>query len=321
MTDDELEQRLREALARRAATSADAALRARVLDVTTPSVARHATVPWEGVAAAVAVAVAAVLVLTFLLRPIVPGPAGRPAPAPHTGLVPGDGLAGPTLGLGFLLLCGVVVVVGVGIVWRLRTVLRTGPARGAALVAIVVLIAVARSYGDSIALGEGSVFVEGLGWQQTVPNGPTEAAYFPGDGGTFSFGMAIANTGPVSITIKGLARPDSPQFNVALVGLGRSPTPLDLSNGNELVVDPSKLVPFEPVTLAPGEETFITVLGQAGSCALAPGDAYEVWQGPAEVPLVVEVAGYEWIDAVPTFEPVKIAMRKGCGDTEPIPVP
>jgi hypothetical protein len=324
MTDDVFERRLRETLAKRASVDASPVLRVRVLGVATSPDRRGIVGSRDRVGPTLVLAAAAALIVTFLLRPVAPFPpaiTGAPEATLVPGIHPGDGLATPRFGGEFLVICGALAVLAFVIGWLLRARLRSPRRRGAVVVVVAVLVGAVAQVAGSVTVAPGSVFSGGLGWRGDVDLAPPEGVYFPGSNGQLTFGLAITNPGRVPITLKGLGRPAGEDYETALVGLGRSVTAVDLSDGNTLVTDPGKLAPFEPVTLAPGEETWVVVLGATGACILSPGEPYEGASGQTEIPVVLDEFGYEWTERLTLPETVWVAIKLGCVAQAPVPIP
>ena len=254
-TDDAFERRLRDGLSARAAVEPSLALRARIADVpaTSNAVRRrwHALVaPLAATVAVTAVAIAAIALGSGLGRSAGPGVVGAPS-TPATGLQPGDGLltAPPEFPLysiaGLVLVVAVAGVLAIG--WRLRSrVARL--AYGLILVAVVGMVAPASVIRSSSRSGR----VGPRDWpgSSRVPTSRPEGVYRPGPGGRFTFGLAVANHGPVAITVRGLVRPDE-ACQVAFVGLGTAGTPgADVTHdAASMETDPAKLVPATAVII------------------------------------------------------------------------
>ena len=82
------------------------------------------------------------------------------------------------------------------------------------------------------------------------------------------------------------------------VALG-SPEPGPTWTG-ALLPGPEGAAPWRPVTLSAGESAVVSVLGDAGPCAAAPGDiGWGGTYGLASIPLVLDVAGFGYVEDVP----------------------
>ena len=66
------------------------------------------------------------------------------------------------------------------------------------------------------------------------------------------------------------------------------------------------------MTLWPGESAVLSVLGVGGPCAAAPGDAaVGGTSGFASIPLVLDVAGFGYVEDVP-ITLVEVASTESC---------
>jgi hypothetical protein len=78
---------------------------------------------------------------------------------------------------------------------------------------------------------------------------------------------------------------------------------------------PDGVAPWRPVTLWPGESAVLSVLATAGSCAASPGDTtISGAMGIESIPLVVDVAGYGYVESVP-ITTVEIAGTEPCSSS------
>ena len=130
----------------------------------------------------------------------------------------------------------------------------------------------------------------GLFDAQTYPLQPEEP---------FTFGMTIRNGGALPMTILGLDRVQSTQPNpyvAAIVGVGSVEAPTEQGYVLTLSARPEDATVAWPLTLAPGHELGIVLLGRAGACAEpgGPGSNLPFLQ----VQLTHRVLGIERSEAV-----------------------
>jgi hypothetical protein len=216
------------------------------------------------VAAAAAILVATIVVVAFVAgRPIDTGPAATPSPvAAARPIQAGDGIADPTFTPVAQSLAWIAVVVGLAAL-ALRA--RRRRIAIAATLAIVALVWGAANLGTSEALSPGGAW--GVGPVSEAQPDPDAPGVFLGVEGDQPFHVVftVTNDSPWPLELRGLVsthdlQVDAPPLVPRFVALGAFPTP-------NLIVD--DVVPFRPTTLAPGDRTFLFVLGLAGSCALA----------------------------------------------------
>lgn len=327
MTDDVLETRLREHFAGRAPGEPSPSLRDRLAAVpmgATPAPRRSwPRLAGAGAATVLAIAIGVVLARIALVdRSLAPVIVGTPSAPPATPLVlmPGDGVASPSIAPSFwLLVILIVAVIAIVIrVLRRHRLPRWAEWIAVAVVTIVVLSAFGRSTSGASLVDQGS-WAPGLGWVEDT-NGVTDGLtpdrggmFLPGPNGSFSFALPVTNDGPLPVTIHGLAvaaSDDASSANPRLVALG-SPEPGKRWSG-ALVPGPAGVAPFVPVTLSAGETTLLSVLGVAGSCAATAGDTGVAGtSGFSSIPLVVDVAGFGYIEEVP-ITGVAIAEGDAC---------
>lgn len=223
---------------------------------------RLGTVLRSGAATAAVIGVAAVIVLAIVVaRPIATGPATTP-PAATAGdpIRAGDGIADPTFIPFLQAVAWLAAVVGLAVL-ALRA--RRRVITIAATLAVVGLVWVAANIGTSDALEEGG------SWRlnpssSEQPDKPGEFLGVDGDQ-PFEVIFTVTNRSSVPLELRGLVPTThsgvyDPPIVPRFVGLGVFPT-LDI------VVD--QVVPFRPITLAPGERANLYVLGMAGTCARA----------------------------------------------------
>jgi hypothetical protein len=101
----------------------------------------------------------------------------------------------------------------------------------------------------------------GIGDFQTYPLRPDEP---------FTLGMAVRNPGALPVTILGLDGVQSTQPNpyvASIVGLGTVDQPTDDGTVQILSAKPEDASVAWPLTLSPGDELAIVLLGRAGPCA------------------------------------------------------
>jgi len=329
MTDDVLETRLRGHFAGRAPAEAGHGLRDRLAGI--PSeVAPAPERPWLRLAGAVVATVAAVAIGILVVRialvdrslgPVIVGTPSPPPAAPPT-LMPGDGVTTPSVTLSFWILAILVVAVMAAVVRmvRKRHLPRWAEWIVVAVVTIVALSALGRSTSGSSLADQGS-WAPGLGWVQDVNDAdgltPERGGLFmPGKNGSFSFALPVTNTGSLPVTVHGLSTwsvsgvAASETLGPSIVALG-SPEPGQTWTG-ALLPGPDGVAPWRPVTLWPGESAVLSVLGVGGPCALAPGDAgVGGASGFASIPLVLDVAGYGYVENVP-ITLVEVASTESC---------
>jgi hypothetical protein len=269
-----------------------------------------------------------ILVVRFALvdRSLGPGILGSPAtpPAAPSTLMPGDGFATPSVALTFWIVAILVVAVMAAAVRmvRKRHLPRWAEWIVVAVVTLVVLSALGRSTTGSALLDDGS-FVPGPGWVESTSttqgfNEVTrDGAFMTGPDGSFSFGIALRNDGSLPVTIHGLAKGPTTGGTTEDGYLGPTIDALgSLEPGQtwsgELVPGPEGVAPFTPVTLWPGQSVGLSVLGSGGPCAAPPGDApWGASFGFPSIPLVLDVAGFGYVEEVPITE-VAIAATDVC---------
>lgn len=91
---------------------------------------------------------------------------------------------------------------------------------------------------------------------------------------TFTFAGVVGNRGILPLTILGLdgVRPSTPNPHVAsIVGLGWVPQPIDGGRIAVLNAGPEGVSMAWPLTLSPGEEAGLVIVGRAGECAQPGG--------------------------------------------------
>jgi hypothetical protein len=326
MTHDAFEQRLRETLARRGSIAASPALRDRVLGVATSPVRRTFGGRWERVGATLILAAAAVAIIAFLIRPLAPlssAITGAPNATPVVGIHPGDGLLSPGFHLETLLLAAIVIAAIIGAARQVISKAIPGWLRGSIVVGLVVLAVVAGRLSTSTGLGSQGSYTPGLGYDTSTATAAHASRFLPGSRSPFSFGLAVWNDGSLPLTLKGLARPDAPQYQLALVAAGSYGAP-GIWDGS-MSADPTVLRPFEPVTLWPGDEAFIGVLGMTGDCVAGPGAATDGGLEIDDLPLVVDILGFEWVDHVRMDQGIELGSLRPCTGqgtgADPIAIP
>jgi hypothetical protein len=329
MTDDVLETRLREHFAGRSSGEASPRLRDRLAAVpmgAAPAPRR----PWLRLAGAAAAAVSALafgLVLARIalvdrsLGPVIVGTPATLPPSSQT-LMPGDGVTTPSVSLWFWL--ALVLIVGI-IVLAIRALRRRRLPRWVdwvivAVVTVVLLSALGRSTSGSDLVDQGS-WAPGISWVEDT-NGsdgltPDRGGLFmPGRNGSFSFALPVTNNGSLPVTIHGLSAwsvvgvDGAEILGPSIVALG-SPEPGQTWTG-VLLPGPDGVAPWQPVTLWPGESAVLSVLGVGGPCAVGPSDAaLGGAAGFASIPLVLDIAGYGYVEDVP-ITLVEVATTETC---------
>jgi hypothetical protein len=130
---------------------------------------------------------------------------------------------------------------------------------------------------------------------------------------TFAVGGVIRNPGVLPLTILGLQDRQQTTGNphvAAIVGLGWIPQPTDDGQVHVISAAPASASSAWPVTLAPGEELSVMVLGRGGECAEAGGT------GPLSLlqyfPVRYRVLGIEQTVQIPLPVTAFVAARATC---------
>jgi hypothetical protein len=132
-------------------------------------------------------------------------------------------------------------------------------------------------------------------------------------GETFTMGGVIRNPGVLPLTLLGLedVRPTTGNpYVAAIVGLGWVPQPTDDGRVYVLSSNPAAASAAWPVTLAPGAEISIIVLGRAGECAEAGNR--RTADPLFHVPVRYRVLGIEQVADVPLPATVFVAGKDVC---------
>jgi hypothetical protein len=134
-------------------------------------------------------------------------------------------------------------------------------------------------------------------------------------GETFTFVAGVRNATSVPISLLGLRASDTVASDYNWTGLGLLRDPTMMSS------KPEDVVRFTPVSLDPGQEVPIVIVGRAGRCAdpggpippsripIEHGTQYDV--GPV-LELVYEVAGWRQSAWVYPYLQATIPIRPGC---------
>jgi len=325
-TDPRWEEVLRSHLAHRDPGPAPESLRESLAGIAANRPAGGRVSAMLGVAVRALAAAGLVVVIVILLgsrsrpadlRPVDPG---GPVPAPELGLHPGDGVSPPGPELTGLTLSSVTFAIAL-FVWRRPR----RWARPAAATLIVVLIAADGWALAAQQLRFGSAQAPGLGYLEVRAGGDFAFSRHIYDGdatGRFSFAFTIRNDSPVEVRLRGLARSvaadlDLRGFGFAALGTATTDFTIDAR--------PDLAVPFRPITIPPGEEAGVTVLGSVGRCSVKPGDVDEVggW-GLGTIPFEYDVLG--WTRTIEMILPYQISVSSepACdrgGPWDPTPEP
>ncbi len=329
MTDDVLETRLREHFAARAPGEASPSLRNRLAAVprgSAPALRR----PWSRLAGAAVATFAALATGVVLARialvdrslgPVTVGAPSAPPARPPV-LMPGDGVTTPSVSVWFWV--ALVLIVGI-VLLAIRALRRRRLPRWVdwvivAVATVVLLSAFGRSTSGADLVDQGS-WAPGISWVEDT-NGadgltPERGGLFmPGRNGSFSFALTVTNNGSLPVTIHGLSAwsvvgvEGAQILGPSIVALG-SPEPGQTWTG-VLLPGPEGVAPWQPVTLWPGELAVLSVLGVGGPCSVGPGDAATgSAAGFASIPLVVDLAGYGYVEDVP-ITLVEVASTESC---------
>ncbi len=132
-------------------------------------------------------------------------------------------------------------------------------------------------------------------------------------GETFTLGGVIRNPGVLPMTLLGLdvVQPTSGNpYVAAIVGLGWVPQPTDDGRVHVVSAAPGSASAAWPITLAPGEELSILLLGRAGECAEAgaTGTAGLLFH----VPIRYRVLGIELTSELPLPASTFVSAKDGC---------
>ena len=262
----------------------------------------------ETLVAAVGLIAAAVVVAFILSRPIATGPGASPAPTltPPYALAAGDGVvdAEPPVAQAAIALMAIVALAAVALTRTRRQ------ARIAVWLATLTAILVALSVGRSDGLGFRNGMYGVSPGRETGPQDDSMGVAVTGDQ-PFTLVLTVTNVSRLPLTVLGLQRPEVPEgasgpiLTARFVGLGIQPpgTP-----------DGAQTTRFHPVTIGPGEELDLAVLGMAGACAVpSPGPDGSGGYALDTVPLVYEQLTIQHAEDFPIPLSVGIATSDPCG--------
>jgi hypothetical protein len=145
----------------------------------------------------------------------------------------------------------------------------------------------------------------------------TEYVYRLSPGDTYTTIVTVRNTGSVApITLLGLPRDPDGATGAATPGSVTVPTGLGLlRDPSAPSLAPGEVLPFHPVTLAPGEEVGVVIGNLAGPCAdpaaIVPAQGSDP-RPAVGIPFVYETFGWRRVGEVyPPFQ-VTVAGTPGC---------
>ena len=304
MTDDRLERDLRQFLVARDPGPAPRSVHEGVSAVpdTTPAggmggFLRRALPPL----AAAAVLVVLVTVLASIRLGSFDGAGATPSPSTEIGtLQPGDGLVTVEPPLGIALAAAAIVVVLVAITKRIRRGYRRVIQAGLALVVVSAVLMV-----TNIDALSGSVSMATPIAPLTDPTDGSDI-FAMGPNTTIPIGVWVTNSTSLPITILGLAQDPVATTAPTLPGpvaIGRFKDPG--------VIDPTKPLPFAPISLQPGEMTPLAFLIATGDCAATTdtGNSVDV----ARIQVAYEVLGIQKISTLFLGSPLRIPLIDSCG--------
>jgi hypothetical protein len=304
MTDDRLERDLRQFLVARdpgpAPLSIQDAVRT-VPDTTPPSgmggFLRRALPPL----AAAAVLVVLVTVLASIRLGSFDGAGATPSPSTEIGtLQPGDGLVTVEPPLGIALVAAAAVVALVSITKRIRRGYRRVIQTALALVVVGAVLML-----SNIDALSGSVSMATPSAPLTDPTDGNDI-FAVGPNATIPIGVWVTNSTSLPITILGLAQDPVATTVPTLPGpvaIGRFRDPD--------VIDPTRPLPFAPITLQPHELTPLAFLIATGDCAATTNTGNYV--DVARIQVAYEVLGIQKVSTLFLGSPLRIPLTNGCG--------
>jgi hypothetical protein len=166
-------------------------------------------------------------------------------------------------------------------------------------------------------LGVGSASGPGTGLSEVIhyPRSGTDFIYRVKPNEAFTYLVTVRNNGPVAVTLLGLRRDPTanasppPARDYVSNGLGL------LRDPNVVSADPTNVVSFHPVDLAPDQEVTVVVAWLGGSCANPAGTWHvdtDLEQSSILVRFVYEVAGWRRVGTIyPPFD-ISVPTTPGC---------
>jgi hypothetical protein len=304
MTDDRLERDLRQFFVARDPGPAPLSVRDAVRgvpDTTLPSGIGGFLGRVLSPLAAAAVLVVLVTVLASIRLGPLGGAGATPSPSTEIGtLQPGDGLIAVEPPLGLALAAAVIVIALAAMTKRMprgyRRVIQT------ALAVVVVGGVVTITNIDALS---GSVSMATPNAPLTDPNDGSDI-FAVGPNTTIPIGLWATNSSSLPITIIGLAQDPAASTGPTLPGpvaIGRFRDPD--------VIDPTKPLPFVPITVQPHAMTPLAFLIATGKCA-ATTDT-ENYVEVAAIQVAYEVLGIQKVSTLFLGSPIRIPLTDGCG--------
>jgi hypothetical protein len=179
-----------------------------------------------------------------------------------------------------------------------------------AVVVVVGLLFGARAWvrsGDYLDIGN-SARVPAPSRQQTVdtPDGPRKVAVVPyRDGAEAVYGLAIRNTGPLSVKVTEVARPEPPDETVFMF------RPVAVRMADRDGPETHASAPFKPFALKKGHQRYVEVVGKLGDCEHYSAGSSEVLDSQ---PVEFEVLGQTLTDDIelPTRIEIRITRATRC---------
>jgi len=99
--------------------------------------------------------------------------------------------------------------------------------------------------------------------EETVdtPDGPRKVAVVPyRDGAQAVYGLAIHNSGPLSVKVTEVAKPEAPDASLSMF------RPVAVRMANREGPETHTTMPFKPFTLAKDHQRYLEVVGRLGDC-------------------------------------------------------